>query len=368
MSVLYLFGGFLPLTLHPSQSAMAPLWENCVDIDFGHVNPPLSMLSVHKFVRTLDVKETELMGLSAVFESRNQVIRLTFNSKASCEDFLRKHAKVHEVTIDGKDLKIAVKDSNIVEKFVKITGIPYTLDLGIVKMRLREFGTVFDVHWDRYRATGNEFFYPVLSTWLIVRMSIDKEIPSYLNIGSYRPYLKYDGQVATCKHCDNKEHFGKDCPTQKKKKGVVTMADPPVQAGGDEPPVGEAKVAKKTKWNTREDEGDVNSPPESPQGVGGVPMEVNDPQSQDSSPEIPAPQPSPSIIPGTQPSASQDLDLQITYTDLIDDSSQEKSTSRKAESSTSINSQKPDKKKKKEESKQSKVQQETLARLKQLKK
>jgi hypothetical protein len=171
------------------------------------------------------VKTDELMGLSGVFETRNQVTRLTFNSKAFCEAFLEKNSGVHNVNIDGKEYKITVKDSNIVEKFVRVTGIPYTLNLGIVKMRLREYGEVFDLRWERFRVAEDEVLFPVLSTWLIVRMSINKEIPSYVTIGDYRAFTRYHGQIPTCKHCDGKEHFGKDCPSLRRSHAVV-ISDP----------------------------------------------------------------------------------------------------------------------------------------------
>ncbi len=39
--------------------------------------------------------------------------------------------------------------------------------------------------------------YPVLATWMIVRMTVNKNIPSYVNIGSYRAIVKYEGQRPT---------------------------------------------------------------------------------------------------------------------------------------------------------------------------
>ena len=33
--------------------------------------------------------------------------------------------------------------------------------------------------------------YPVLATWFIVRMTVTKNIPSYIKIGSYRAIGKY---------------------------------------------------------------------------------------------------------------------------------------------------------------------------------
>ena len=42
---------------------------------------------------------------------------------------------------------------------------------------------------------GDDVMYPVLATWMIVRMTVTKNISSYLNIGSYRAIVKYEGNV-----------------------------------------------------------------------------------------------------------------------------------------------------------------------------
>ncbi|KAI9550936.1 hypothetical protein GHT06_001749 [Daphnia sinensis] len=119
---------------------MAVKWQNCVDIDFGVQFSRLSMRSVHGFVRSLKVEPQDVLGLVAVREKRNQ----------------------------GKEVNVVIRDSNIEERFVRIAGIPQNLDLGVVQTRLKEYGTVIDTRWERYRATeDDEVLYPVLATWMI---------------------------------------------------------------------------------------------------------------------------------------------------------------------------------------------------------
>jgi len=92
---LLLFRGFdrafwFSIPSSPYPLAMA-LWIGCADIDFGNPTPRLAMWTVHKYIQTLKVKKEDLMGIAAVFESQNQVVRLTFHKQAACDAFLLEH-------------------------------------------------------------------------------------------------------------------------------------------------------------------------------------------------------------------------------------------------------------------------------------
>jgi hypothetical protein len=75
----------------------------------------------------------------------------------------------------------------------------------------------------------SEFLYPVLSTWLICRMALERHIPSYVTRGSYKAVVRYCGQIRTCRICDDREHIGKNCPTLSKNRKVLPTKAPPVQ-------------------------------------------------------------------------------------------------------------------------------------------
>jgi hypothetical protein len=211
---------------------MAAKWLNSVDIDFGVQFPRLAMRTVHGFVRSLKVDAQDLLGLVAVLDTRNQVARITFTSEAYTSTFLSQHSGIVRTELEGKEVSVVIRDSNIQEKFVRIAGIPQNLDLGVVQTRLKEFGNVIEARWERYRVAEDEVLYPVLATWMIVRMTVTKNIPSYITIGSYRAMVKYEGQKPTCRLCDEETHFSYDCPTLKR---------------NQEPTVVQKPVAKKTK-------------------------------------------------------------------------------------------------------------------------
>ena len=122
------------------------------------------------------------------------------------------------------------------------------MNLGIVKTRFREFGNVLDLRWESYRVVDDEFLYPVLSTWLICRMTLEKHIPSYITLGSYKAVVRYSGQIPTSRICDQHEHIGRNCPTLAKNRRVIATKTPPV------PKLYEWKsqiTYRKSFWKTR---------------------------------------------------------------------------------------------------------------------
>ena len=107
-------------------------WLNCADIDFGFLMPRLGMRTVHRYIRSLNVQVTDVIGISAVFETRNQIVRLTFASQATCSNFLNEHGGLKTVTLEEREIKVTVKDSNEEEKYVRIAGLPHEMDFRII--------------------------------------------------------------------------------------------------------------------------------------------------------------------------------------------------------------------------------------------
>ena len=208
-------GGLSPPFLLPFLPPKMVKWSDCADIDFGPTSPRLQMRTVHGDIRSLNIKVEDLIGIAAVFKSRNQVVRLTFQKPEVCALFLSQNEGIREAKQENRDISILIKDSNVEEKFVRLSGVPHNMKKGVIEQRFREFGKVLDTRWEKYHVAGDEFLYPVLSTWMIIRMTLDKPIPSYVNVGDYRALVKYIGQKPTCRLCDEPDHIGKQCPRAK---------------------------------------------------------------------------------------------------------------------------------------------------------
>jgi galactokinase/mevalonate kinase-like predicted kinase len=94
------------------------------------------------------------------------VVRITFHKEATCSAFLAGHQEIRKKKLEEKDIAIVIKDSNVQEKFVRISGLPYQMNSGIVKTRFREFGNVLDLRWESYHVLDDEFLYPVHLAYL----------------------------------------------------------------------------------------------------------------------------------------------------------------------------------------------------------
>lgn len=118
-----------------------------------------------------------------------------------------RHSGIVCKELEGKEVNVVITDSNIKEKLVRVAGIQHNLRLGVDQTCLKEFGTIIDARWKRYRVIEDEVLYPVLATWMIGLMTLTKNIPSYITIGSYRAMVKYEGQKPTRILCDEESHF-----------------------------------------------------------------------------------------------------------------------------------------------------------------
>jgi hypothetical protein len=64
--------------------------------------------------------------------------------------------------------------------------------------------------------------YPVLANWMIVHMTVTKNILSYFNIGSYRAIVKYEGQRPNYRLGDDESHFSNNtCPKIRRNREAV---------------------------------------------------------------------------------------------------------------------------------------------------
>jgi hypothetical protein len=72
-------------------------WIGCADIDFGNPTPRLVMQTAYSYIRTLNVKVEDVIGIAAVFESQNQVVRITFHKEAICSAFLAEYQRIMKI-------------------------------------------------------------------------------------------------------------------------------------------------------------------------------------------------------------------------------------------------------------------------------
>lgn len=110
---------------HPySPSMMDEELAETVDVNFGCISPRLQMISVHRYLRALEVDTNTIIGISQVVIDRAQVARLCFRSAESEDTFLNKYGGLSQHEIEGKRLDVVVKSPDSKEKFIRISDFP----------------------------------------------------------------------------------------------------------------------------------------------------------------------------------------------------------------------------------------------------
>lgn len=222
-----------------------------VEVGFGNQGSKrFLMSSVHEMLIDMGADVTQFYAIAGIMLASTQVVHITFKLASEATAFLEKFGGVTRRTIEGKAVQIVIKDPNVTEKFVRISDFPANGNLDVVKTRLREFGAVLDIRRDRYRTSAAGSYIDCFTGNITARMTLDTPIPSYLNIGDYKTYVRYEGQPITCRACNLPGHLGAQCPTVKKPPMITGKGPKPAR-----PPL-PASWAKKTTPTT------TNEPPQ----------------------------------------------------------------------------------------------------------
>nr|EFX62580.1 hypothetical protein DAPPUDRAFT_120096 [Daphnia pulex] len=134
-------------------------YEDTFEIGFGNPQPRLQLLTVHRFVTGLGLQASQILAIAPVLLVGDQVVRVTLLKTADVTAILDKHGGPHQHLLEGRPIQVLIKDPNVDEKFVRISDYPPNANMGVLKVRLREFGTVLDLRQDRYAENESDGSY-----------------------------------------------------------------------------------------------------------------------------------------------------------------------------------------------------------------
>lgn len=166
-------------------------------------------------------------GIALMMLASTQVVHVTFYRPADAAEFLQKNGGVSQRVLEGRNATVVIRDPNIKEKFIRISDFPVKGNVEVLKTRLREFGAVLDVRRERYKAS--EDYFDCLTGIVLVRMSLEKDIPNYLQVGDCKVFVRYQNQPLTCRVCDMKGHLAANCPKTNKVPGGRTTVTKPAK-------------------------------------------------------------------------------------------------------------------------------------------
>lgn len=90
--------------------------------------------------------------------------------------------------------------------YVKVMYLPYEVSNDMLKVNLEDFGHISQIRQDRLFSHTN-----ILNGIRTVTMTLQQEIPSYINVDGYRIKVYYRGQKQTCRVCDSPAHLAANC-------------------------------------------------------------------------------------------------------------------------------------------------------------
>lgn len=128
------------------------------------------------------------------------------DSPQKAQDIVQEHNLKHQLQQDGKSYNIPLSmEDGAVE--VRMHEIRPRINNQQVAQRMREYGEVLSIREDVWR----DHFPGVPNGIRLLRMKLQKPIPSYITVENERTLVTYKGQVATCKFCHRRVHYNLKC-------------------------------------------------------------------------------------------------------------------------------------------------------------
>lgn len=110
-----------------------------------------------------------------------------------------------QLTVDKQPTTIAPVSRKIT--FVNIIGAPQEMADLPVSTVVSSFGKILSHrrgHWQSHPEWENGVRHYI--------MELNTDIPSYIEAGSYKLHVKYNGQIPTCRKCAGQGHIAAQCP------------------------------------------------------------------------------------------------------------------------------------------------------------
>ncbi|EDS29679.1 conserved hypothetical protein [Culex quinquefasciatus] len=136
-------------------------------------------------------------------------------------------------------IPIFVEDGSIE---VKVHDLPPRMPNHMIEDHLQQYGEIISIHDEVWR----DFFPGVPNGVRVVRMKIQKPIPSFVKIEGLSAYIAHKNQIKTCRYCTQKLHAGQKCKGTNYNEDIITTSN----EDQEEHPEKTTEPEKKTMDNT----------------------------------------------------------------------------------------------------------------------
>lgn len=135
---------------------------------------------------------------------------LKFVNPITYESKLQNHSGISNVQLlNGETTTVSITPADEEMTIVRILNVPPEVPNEKIENIFKNYGKVKIIENEKW-SHKNRF--KVDSGIRLVKMSIEKSIPSTIIIAGLEAYVSYSGQEQTCFHCGDHSHLRQTCP------------------------------------------------------------------------------------------------------------------------------------------------------------
>lgn len=198
--------------------------ENSVEVRFRRDAPKISPNEIFDFISTV-LKIDPLKDLKCLQqELQRRVISLTMSTEEKCGEVCRlDNGELLFTHANGDQTPVSLTMAGLSNTTVRVHDLPYGMPHQVVVAQLRNFGIpTSPMSFELWPCNGKTT--PLSNGSRVVKINLDKHIPSYVMIGGTRAVVQYPGQPRTCARCGLTGHFVRDCTAGPPKKTFASAA------------------------------------------------------------------------------------------------------------------------------------------------
>lgn len=179
--------------------------KNTLVVDFSVLPVRVNVAEVHKFLVNyiqLDITKVKNLQLHSI---REQVF-IEFGSMDTAEALAASHNLKHSIQVEAKKFLIPVFIEDTSTN-VRIHDLPPGMPNAIVAEHMKQYGRVKSV----VRELWKKYFPGTPNGVRVVRIELDKHVPSYIQIQNQMTSVSYQNQPTTCRSCSQRSHPNMKC-------------------------------------------------------------------------------------------------------------------------------------------------------------
>lgn len=239
--------------------------ENTLVVDFSVLPKRPDVSATQKFIYE-EVKLDLADALNIQFHNVRNCVYIEMKDAATAKRYFTTHHLRHSMVCDKTEYKIPVYVEDEAVN-VRIHDLPPRTPSTVIFEAMRSYGTVISISKEVWKKYFPGFYNGVR----VVRMQLNKTIPSYLTIDGETTLVTYTNQTKTCRFCGQKVHPRQKCASSTSTTSHTTTVNNPVEVAepartGDDSSKASKQILPSTS-QTQSTTAETNKDPQQQQGI-----------------------------------------------------------------------------------------------------